>query len=389
MGKPHILLGELNYLILCPSIEWGMTERGALRDALLIREFDGYPLILTLRDSPLEYYAKNAGLDCIYLKSKNYSKFFDLSLYFLMKDIIKSNNINLIHAYDIELLGTIIPALSQFLEIPLVVTSNLVLHEKKKNFLKKILFNRLDLLLTLNRSIKNNLEDCLPIKTRKVHALGAGLQFTHRKRHLELHDEVKLICYIPPFFEQIELIETLFLAIHPLESQLETFKTTIRKLSVTLVTTRKWEEYFIYQDLKKIVDETNLKNTVSFLEVNEIDDLLEDFDFFMAFEPENKVSDYEINAIYKELPVVLPRVSSRMELIEQFPKTGESFHLYDSRELKDKLLKILMDRPSYQNALKNQHQKIFEIHSLQGYSERLKSLYEGVVETRKRLVQNR
>jgi glycosyltransferase involved in cell wall biosynthesis len=382
-------LSELNYLILCPSLEWGANERSALRDALFIKEVEGYPLILTLRDSPLEYYAKNAGLDCIYLKSKNYSKFFDFSLYFLMKDVIRSNNINLIHAYDIDLIGTLIPSLGPFLDVPLVLTNNQILSQKKKNFFKKLLFNRLDLILTLNRTIKNNLEDCLPIKSRRVHALGAGLKFTHRKKHVAANEEVQILCYIPPFFEKVELIETLFLSLHPLEAQLETFKSTIKKFSVTLVTTRKWDEYFIYQDLKKIVDETNLKGMVHFLEANEVEDIIEDYDLFMALEEEHKISDYEVMAIYKELPIIIPRISSRVELLEQFPMVGESFHLYDSRELKDKILKILVNRPAYQTSLKNQHQRIYETHSYEGYVNRLKNLYENVVETRKRALQNR
>ena len=52
-----------------------------------------------------------------------------------------------------------------------------------------------------------------------------------------------------------------------------------------------------------------------------------------------------------EKPVIVPRTASRQRLIEKYNSIGETYHFEDARELKDKIVKILLNEQVYVNHL--------------------------------------
>ncbi|MFZ4714535.1 MAG: hypothetical protein ACOYL6_12510 [Bacteriovoracaceae bacterium] len=382
-------VSDLNCLYLCHSTKWSTNERQAVRDCLMFRELGGTPILYCIKDSYVDTRATELGIERIYSKRKNINSWFDFSFYFYLKELIKKNNINIVHCYHIEYASTLSLGLGPYPDIPLIFSINRLMRARDKGFFKRLLFSRIDLLLTINRTIRYSLEDCLPMKGKKIHALGTGLKFEDNFTIKSLEDEWRFMCYVPAHTINIEHFVTLFNSLKPLENSLREFTMPVKKFKLFLTSKRNWSEFPLYADLLDLIQEKDLFEMVEFVQVEDVVSSMNDYHLSISIDAEENVSDYEILAAARLVPILVPRAGGRSDLLENFPGIGESYLPRDAREIKDKCLKILVNKAFYDQNLLYQRTKILEAHGHQYYRLRAKTLYENLVEVRKRLVQHR
>lgn len=380
---------DLNCLYICHSTKWGTNERQALRDCLMFRELGGTPVLFCIKDSFVDLKANELGIKRIFSKRRSINSWFDFSFYFYLKDLIRKNNINIVHCYHIEYASTLSLALGPFPDIPLIFSINRLMRERNKGFFKKLLFSRIDLLLTINRTIRYSLEDCLPMKSKKIHALGTGLRFDENFSAKTLEDHWRFLCYVPAHTTNIEHLVTLLNSLHPLENSLREFTMPVKKFKLFLAGNFEWEHFPLYNDLVEMVEDKGLKDIVELIQVDDVVKSLNEYHLSISIDAEENTSDYEILASSRLIPILVPRSSGRSDLLENFPGIGESYLPRDAREVKDKCLKILVNKAFYDQNLLYQRPKIIEAHGQQYYRLRAKTLYENLVEVRRRLVQHR
>ncbi len=382
-------VSDLNCLYICPTLKWTTNERQALRDCLMFRELGGFPILFCFKDSYLDQMAKELGIERIHSRRRSINSWFDFSFYFYIKELIRKNNINIIHCYNIEYANTLSLSLGAFPDVPLIFSINKLMRAKKKGFFRRLLFSRIDLLLTINRTIRHSLEDCLPMKTKKIHALGTGLRFNENFTIKPLEDCWRFMCYVPSHTTNIEHLVTLFSGLKPLESSLREFTMPVKKFKLFLVCKKNWEDFVIYPELIDVIREKGLEDLVEFQQVDDVVNSINDYHLSISIDAEENVSDYEIISAARLVPIVIPRSGGRSDLLENFQGIGESYLPRDAREIKDKCLKILVNKAFYDQNLLYQRPKIIDTHGHQYYRLRAKALYENLVEVRKRLIQHR
>jgi hypothetical protein len=112
----------------------------------------------------------------------------------------------------------------------------------------------------------------------------------------------------------------------------------------------------------------------------------QDCDVFVGLPQSELFSDQDLFAMVTQTPVLLPRTSTRQELVKQ-GKFGETYHPEDGREIKSKLFKILTNYSSYLEELNGVEYELQELHHLERYAEELFSYYEKVYTQRLRYSQ--
>ena len=112
----------------------------------------------------------------------------------------------------------------------------------------------------------------------------------------------------------------------------------------------------------------------------------QDCDIFVGLPQRELFSDQDLYALVTQTPVLLPRTSTRQQLIKQ-GKFGETYHPEDGRELKDKLVKILTNYSSYLEELQGVELELQEQHHFERYAEELYAHYEKLYTQRLRYSQ--
>ncbi len=99
-------------------------------------------------------------------------------------------------------------------------------------------------------------------------------------------------------------------------------------------------------------------------------------------------SDLDLYALVTQTPVLLPRTSTRQQIVKQ-GKFGETYHPEDGRELKDKIIRILMNYDTYVEELTGVELELQELHHFERYAETLYAHYEKLYTQRLRYTQKK
>lgn len=157
----------MKILISCLSHSWGGMEMFAVHSAeqLLKYNFDVY--LFCLEGSRIDHNS-NFISDQKKLKAKS-NAYFDLKSIFQLKRFLIQNDIDLIHTQFSRDLWTISPALMLIKKkIPLVFTKQLGSFVKKKDFLHKLIYKKVDKAIAISRVIKQNLIETTPLDDDKI-----------------------------------------------------------------------------------------------------------------------------------------------------------------------------------------------------------------------------
>lgn len=386
--RERLRLSDLSVLYVCLSEDWGTAERRCISDATYFRNIGGSSFILCHEKSLIDKEAEKEAIPRIYFSTDLSSWRSKANFYFQIQLILQKQQIDLIHSYNYESLLPLGMILKSMPQIPMVFTFNENIAWKKSSLLDRWFVSRTDSIFTFSPNIKELAIESFPVNQRKVHVTGAGIDFPakiNRSQHLDT--KKKIMTFIPRTEDELKTIRLFVDMIPPLMYHMERigFK---QQLIFTFLTDISWYDHAIYDSLKRMILERHLEMNISF-ETRPLSSLsFQDCDVFVGLPMKELFSDLDLYALVTQTPVLLPRTSTRQQVVKQ-GKFGETYHPEDGRELKDKLIKILTNYNNYLEELNGVELELQEQHHFERYAEELYAHYEKLYTQRLRYTQKK
>jgi len=344
-----VLKNRLNALVVCLSNSWGGLEQVAVGDALDIGHLGLDVKMLCLEGSPIhENLAKRKEVQVVPVSFKP-KNFFDLKLRAELNRLIQSG-INLIHTHQPSLLPSIVPWIWRKPEISMLATRHIMNNHNKRNFFHAALYSRLDALIVMSNTLRQNVLETHAIPEHRVKVINLGLDFTRfdparvdslRQRTLWGADPetvvIGLVGRIDPAKGQGTFIKA---AAGLLKNQ-----KSKEKLKFVLV----GEETLggpgsHLEELKEMVSQFRLDEHVVFAGYHEnIPEVMHALDIFVMPSRQEAFGLVAIEAMAMERPIVISRGGSAEEIVSD-QTFGLLVRAEDAFDLQRKL-RVLLDKP--------------------------------------------
>jgi glycosyltransferase involved in cell wall biosynthesis len=384
--REKIRLSDLTVLYICLSDNWGTLERRCIADASYFRNIGGTAFLLCHEKSLVDREAEKEDIPRLHFPSNLKTWRSKLNFYFQLQHILQKQQIDIIHSYNYETLLPLGMILKGMLQIPMVFTFNESMPWKKNNLLDKWFISRTDSVFTFSPNIKELAIESFPVSSRRVHVTGAGIDFPAKIiRSVHLEEKRKIVIFVSRTEKSLSSIKQFFDSIPSLFHQLSSVNFD-KRLIFTLMTDVSWYNHEIYDELKRMILERHLEMHVSFETRPLASASFQDCDIFVGLPQSELFSDQDLYALVTQTPVLLPRTSTRQQLVKQ-GKFGETYHPEDGRELKDKLVKILTNYSNYLEELQGVELELQEQHHFERYAEELYAHYEKLYTQRLRYSQ--
>lgn len=386
--RERLRLSDLSVLYVCLSEDWGTSERRCISDATYFRNIGGSSFILCHEKSLIDKEAEKEAIPRMYFSTDLSSWRSKANFYFQIQLILQKQQIDLIHSYNYESLLPLGMILKSMPQIPMVFTFNENIAWKKSSLLDRWFVSRTDSIFTFSPNIRELAIESFPVNQRKVHVTGAGIDFPakiNRSQHLDT--KKKIMTFISRTEDVLKTIRLFVDMIPPLLYHMERigFK---QQLIFTFLTDISWYDHAIYDSLKRMILERHLEMNISFETRPLSSSSFQDCDVFVGLPMKELFSDLDLYALVTQTPVLLPRTSTRQQVIKQ-GKFGETYHPEDGRELKDKLIKILTNYNNYLEELNGVELELQEQHHFERYAEELYAHYEKLYTQRLRYTQKK
>lgn len=386
--REKIRLSDLSVLYVCLSHEWGTIERRCLADAGYFRNIGGASFILCHENSLVDQEAKKDDIPRLHFPSDLLTWRSKLNFYFQIQHILQKQQVDIIHSYNHESLLPLGMILKGMPHIPIIFTFNESVPWKKRNLWDRWFVSRTDSILTFSPNIRDLAVEAFPVSSRKIHVTGAGIDFPvkiSRAKHPET--KKRIMTFVPRTVDDLGMLRLFVDSIPPLLNSLEA-QGFSQKLIFTFLTDVSWYTHPIYDSLKRMILERHLEMHISF-ETRPLESKsFEDCDIFVGLPMKELFSDLDLYALVTQTPVLLPRTSTRQQIVKQ-GKFGETYHPEDGRELKDKIIRILMNYDTYVEELTGVELELQELHHFERYAETLYAHYEKLYTQRLRYTQKK
>lgn len=386
--REKLRLSDLNILYICLSSEWGTSERKCLADASYFRNIGGSSFIICHEKSMIDLEAEKEDLPRLYFSGDLRSLRSKFNFYLQLQQIMLKQQFDIIHCYNYEALMPLGMVLKRQSHIPLICTFNENVSWKKNSILDRLFLGRTDLVLTFSSNIKDLAAEALPVSYRKIHVIGLGVEFQSRQvAKTENRAKKKILVTIPRQINDFETIKLFMDSINPLRYQIEQLDTS-QDIIFTLLSDINWLVHPDYETLKRMVLERGLEMFIRFETKLLTPATFQNYDLVLGLPVNELFSDQDILALTNEVPVLLPRTSTRQQMVLQ-GRIGETYFPEDSRELKDKMLKILKNYNDYQTELSSVAPQLRDQHHFEKYAEDLYQNYEKLYSQRLRYSQKK
>lgn len=386
--RERLRLSDLSVLYVCLSGAWDTIERRCISDASYFRNIGGASFILCHEKSLIDKEAEKEDIPRIYFPTDLSTWRSKLNFYFQIQLILQKQQIDIIHSYNYDCLMPLGMILKGMPQIPMVFTFNEDIDWRKSSFFDKWFVSRTDSIFTFSENIRDLAVELFPVNGRKIYVTGAGIDFPAKiKRSLHLETRRKIMTFIPRMEDDLNSLRIFVDSIPPLLYQLEQLEYK-HDLIFTFLTDISWYEHPIYESLKRMILERHLEMNISFETRPLSSSSFQDCDIFVGLPLKELFSDLDLYALVTQTPVLLPRTSTRQQVVKQ-GKFGETYHPEDGRELKDKMIKILTNYPRYLDELSGVELELQEQHHFERYAEELYAHYEKNYTQRLRYTQKK
>lgn len=386
--RERLRLSDLSVLYVCLSEAWDTIERRCISDASYFRNIGGASFILCHEKSLIDKEAEKEDIPRIYFPTDLSSWRSKLNFYFQIQLILQKQQIDIIHSYNYDCLLPLGMILKGMPQIPMVFTFNEDIEWKKSSFFDKWFVSRTDSIFTFSENIRDLAVELFPVNGRKIYVTGAGIDFPAKiKRSLHLETRRKIMTFVPRTEDDLKTLRIFVDSIPPLLYQLEHLGYK-HDLIFTFLTDISWYEHPIYESLKRMILERHLEMNINFETRPLASSSFQDCDIFVGLPLKELFSDLDLYALVTQTPVLLPRTSTRQQVVKQ-GKFGETYHPEDGRELKDKMIKILTNYPKYLEELTGVELELQDQHHFERYAEELYAHYEKLYTQRLRYTQKK
>lgn len=303
---------------------------------------------------------------------------------FLISNIIKEKNIELIHTQASKDLWMLVPALKIIdSKIPLVFTKQVGSFIVKKDILHKFLYNRIDKAFAISNIIKNNLLETTSLTEDKIEIVYNGIdtvkfnpEKANRKKirdEFNIKDEELLIGMLARFSPGKGHEE--FLQAAKILSQ----KFSNLKFIIVGEASRGEDDYA--NKIKQMADELNLTNVIFTGYRLDTNDILSAMDIF-AFPSHAEAFGI---ALAEALSTAVPSVCANADGVLDIAVDGETSLLFEKKnyiDLADKVEKLIIDKDLRKKLSLASRKRATEVFDLNIIMDRTIKVYKELLKTK-------
>ncbi|MGB9663754.1 MAG: glycosyltransferase family 4 protein [Ignavibacteria bacterium] len=346
-------------------------------EQLLRHDLDVY--LFCLKDSKIDLNS-NFIPEHKKLKVKSNS-YLNIKNILLLRKFILQNEINLIHTQFSKDLWTISPALMLIdKKIHLVLTKQLGSFIKKKDFLHKMIYKKVDKAIAISSVIKQNLIETTPLKEEKVVIIPNVVDLTkfnpskyNREKirtELEIENDVFVftnIARLSPGKGQDAIINAII-----------SIKDKLHGTLFFFVGEAETSEKFYEESLKNLVKKNSLERLIKFLGFrNDIPEILASSDAFIFPSYAEAFGISLVEALAMGLPNIVCKADGVLDIIIE-EETSLVFDRDDIQKLSENILRIRFDEELRKKLSQKSLDRAKDF-SFEKYNERILNLYEGLL----------
>lgn len=368
---------------------WGTRERTLIKDALIAKDNQLNPIIFCKKGSFLEKKAREKNLEVFLHHGKVKANFFKWYKFRYLSIFLSENKINFVHCYDLKILWVLCFILRNKTTIPLFLTIG---SELKKSYLElwhKTLVSRVDQVFVFSQAIAEEVKLRLGFPLRKVTNLGYGVSSTSVprtmiskvKKELGVSSKVQTVGSImSPHHKNLDSIFPLIYAVIGYNQKYH----EENELRLILISEDKWNTNPLYQDLIRFIKDSGSEENILFYSGATLQTFQKSVDLWIGIFEGYHITDYAIQALLNGVPILVPRNSEVMELMELYPGIGEAYRRDDSFGLREKMERVLKNKRDYEREVAKCSKKITLAHSEESYQSTLLERYQKLSHARKR-----
>ncbi len=367
------------------SHSWGGLEQVAANDALDVAGLGLDVRVLCLEGTPIhEYLNRDNSVKTVPLSFRP-RDYFDLKMRAELSRLFREG-VNLVHAHQTSLLGSIVPWLWYRPEIAMFASRHIMNNHDKRNFFHRAIYHRLDALIVMSQTLRKNVLETHPLRERQVEVVNLGLDFdrfdpakvdTTRQRAAWGADDktvvIGLVGRIDPAKGQATFIKA---AAGLMKNQAQGEK--LKFIMVGEETLGRASDHLA--ELKKMVAQFHLEEHIVFAGYQEnIPEVMKAFDIFVMPSRQEAFGLVAIEAMAMECPIVISRGGSSGEIVGQ-QEFGLLVHPDDAYDLQ-RQLRFMLDHPqervqmgqrARQHVVKHYDRRARRVHTLRLYEEALR-----------------
>lgn len=377
-------------LFICPGLEWTTRERTALRDITIARA-NGYDVIVFVdEDSYLYKHLKESDIEYICIEPHFLNRLTVFHNHLPIKKLVDERRVDIVHCYDFSYLFSISFQLQRRVMVSLVLTLEHTVEKQLRRYWYRPIITRIDSLILLNKHLRNDAIGGLLLPLKKIEYFGMPLKKellipekeTEEETQFELYKDYFLVgCFVSPTLNNIKTLLPLFSSLHVLNQKLPAGK----KSKLVFISTANFKDIPIFDSMAKMIQENELQNDMLFVTAKDIETVQANMKLWISIEQNDLIEDYALTAILNDVPVIFTRNFCSTELIREFQGIGETYKLWDARELREKWEKIILSHALYQEKTRVFKYFFEREYSFKNYKTQLLGLYTRIVQRRNRL----
>ncbi len=356
---------------------------------MVLAKKHGYNIYLcTYEDSFLAKLAKEHEMEVVPFKPHFLSRLTTFHKHFPISQINKRAKIDIFHCYDFNLLFSLSVQLKRENLTTLVVTMDHVIDKPLQRFWYRPLISRIDSLILVNKNLTQDAIGNLGLPLKKIEYFGMGIKMEGAADpeaiaiNFDLYKNYFLAgTYVSPEISDISLLSPLLFALKVINEKMPGGQ----KSKLVLISAVEFQTISILPDLMRLIQEQELQDDILFVTTKDIVGVITNLGVWISNAPAELVEDFAISALMNEVPAIFARNFCTKDLIEEYEGVGETYKLFDARELKDKWEKVILGNAIFREKTKLYKYFIEREHSYKTYKTQLLSLYSKAVQRRARL----
>ena len=374
-------------LYVLPSTSWTTKERFAFKDIVLAKTSGYNVLLCTYTDSFLAQKALAAGIEVVPYHDHFFNYFFSFHKYLSLKKFYKKHSIDIVHCYDFKFLFALSSQLKVLNRTALIISQDHAIDKPLQRFWYRPLITRIDSLILLNKNLQPDVLGNLGVSRRKIENFGMGLKEeipefqSETAVNFKLYKEYFLVgTYLSPELSDCTSLAPLLLALKVLNQK----KSLGKQSKLCLISSIEFSQMKLLSSLKTQIESLDLQDEVLFITAKEIEAIIPYLNLWISSGAFELMEDFAMNAMLHCVPAIMPRNFCSKDFLEEYPGVGETYKLYDARELRDKWEKIMLTFGVFYENLRLYRFFIEREHSYLNYKNQLLGLYTRTVQRRLR-----
>ena len=377
-----------NILYVLPSKSWSTKERFAFRDMLQAKA-NGYNIFLcAYENSFVNKIAKTFDIEVIYYKPHFLNRFFSFHRHLSLKPMMKKYHIDIVHCYDFKLLFSLSVQLRRYNVTALVITQDNIIDKPLQRFWYRPLISRIDSLIIANKNLLQDSLGNLGLPLKKVEYFGMGIKYEEAQDPLQIAINFELYrdyflagAFLSPGLDDHHNVLPLLSALKVINEK----RPAGKKSKLVMISTVEFQSMSILSQLLKDIQEQDLTEDVLFVTTQDIIGVITRLNLWISYTAGELIADFAISSLIHEVPVILNRNFCSKDLLEEYEGVGETYKLFDARELRDKWERIILGEAVYKEKTRLYKYFIEKEHSFKSYKSQLLNLYAKSVQRRIRL----